>query len=147
MVGWYNAAEHLRRRFLRVRRDPEGARLLDERPVFDPNHADMEALERLPSVEKVVPVVMGQARVEGNRRGRSVFVYGVTSDVPDVWKFDVLQGSFLPGLVGVGDVADEHQLVHLPVVIGHHLGELGQRLAELLLESQRGPLHHDPSLR
>ncbi len=32
----------------RVRRDPEGARLLRERPLFDPRHADMEALEALP---------------------------------------------------------------------------------------------------
>ena len=57
---------------------------------------DAEAIERLPEVEKVVPVAMGQARVEGNGRGRSVFVYGVTSDVPAIWKFQVRQGSFLP---------------------------------------------------
>jgi putative ABC transport system permease protein len=57
---------------------------------------DAEALARLPSVDKVVPVAMGQARVEAGARGRSVFVYGVTSDVPDVWKFQVRQGSFLP---------------------------------------------------
>ena len=57
---------------------------------------DSEALERLSGVEKVVPLAMGQARVEGNGRGRSVFVYGVTSDVPEVWKFEVGQGSFLP---------------------------------------------------
>ena len=57
---------------------------------------DAEAIGRLPSVEKVVPVAMGQARVEGNGRGRSVFVYGVTSDVPEVWKFQVRQGSFIP---------------------------------------------------
>ncbi len=57
---------------------------------------DAEAIERLPLVDKVVPVAMGQARVEGNGRGRSVFVYGVNSDVPDVWKFQVRQGRFLP---------------------------------------------------
>jgi ubiquinone biosynthesis protein Coq4 len=32
----------------RIRRDPDGGRLLHERPLFDPRHADMEALERLP---------------------------------------------------------------------------------------------------
>ncbi|MCZ6570911.1 MAG: ABC transporter permease, partial [Deltaproteobacteria bacterium] len=47
---------------------------------------DSEALKRLWGVKKVVPLAMGQARVEGNGRGRSVFVYGVTSDVPEVWK-------------------------------------------------------------
>jgi putative ABC transport system permease protein len=57
---------------------------------------DAEALGRLPNVQKSVPVAFGQARVEGNGRGRSVFIYGVTSDVPEVWKFEIGQGSFLP---------------------------------------------------
>jgi len=57
---------------------------------------DSEALERLPSVQKSVPLAFGQARVEGNGRGRSVLIYGGTSDMPDVLKFDVGQGSFLP---------------------------------------------------
>ncbi len=57
---------------------------------------DAEAIKRLPEVEKVVSLAMGQARVEGNGRGRSVFVYGVTSDAPAIWKFEVRQGSFLP---------------------------------------------------
>jgi len=57
---------------------------------------DAEALARLPGVERVVPVAMGAARVEHEGRGRSVFVYGVTSDVPEVWKFGVRQGRFLP---------------------------------------------------
>ncbi|HSF18316.1 MAG TPA: ABC transporter permease [Vicinamibacteria bacterium] len=58
---------------------------------------DMEALGRLPSIEKIVPVVFGMARVEAQERGRSVFVYGVTPDIPDVWKFHVRQGSFWTG--------------------------------------------------
>lgn len=53
-------------------------------------------ISRLPGVERVVPVSFGQARVVAGERGRSVFVYGVTSDVPAVWKFDVAQGRFLP---------------------------------------------------
>lgn len=57
---------------------------------------DADGIERLSGVEKVVPLVMGQARVEGDGRGRSVFIYGATSDVPAVWKFEVGQGSFLP---------------------------------------------------
>jgi putative ABC transport system permease protein len=57
---------------------------------------DAEALERLPSVQRSVPLAFGQARVEGNGRGRSVLIYGATSDVPEVWKFEVGQGSFLP---------------------------------------------------
>jgi putative ABC transport system permease protein len=57
---------------------------------------DAEALRRIPGVEKVVPVVMGTARVQAGERGRSVFIYGVNSEIPDVWKFEVRQGRFLP---------------------------------------------------
>jgi putative ABC transport system permease protein len=58
---------------------------------------DAEAIGRLPSVERVLPLAFGQARVEAGTRGRSVFVYGVTSEVPAVWKFQVGRGLFLPG--------------------------------------------------
>ena len=44
---------------------------------------DAEALERVPGVETVVPVVMGAARSRRGERGRSVIVYGVTPTVPD----------------------------------------------------------------
>ena len=57
---------------------------------------DAVALERIPLFETVVPVAVGQARVEGGGRGRSVFVHGVTADFPNVMKFTVRQGSFLP---------------------------------------------------
>jgi putative ABC transport system permease protein len=36
------------------------------------------------------------ARVEAGQRGRSVYVYGVTPDIPRVWQFDVRVGSFWP---------------------------------------------------
>ena len=58
---------------------------------------DAEALARLPILETVVPVAFGQARVEGNGKGRSVFIYGSTVDLPSVLKFTVGQGQFLPG--------------------------------------------------
>lgn len=57
---------------------------------------DAEALRRVPGVENVVPMVLGQARVAAGGRGRSVYVYGVSGEAPDVWKFSVVQGSFLP---------------------------------------------------
>lgn len=57
---------------------------------------DAEALTRIPILDAVVPVAVGQARVEGGGRGRSVFVYGVTDAFPSVMKFDIGQGSFLP---------------------------------------------------
>jgi putative ABC transport system permease protein len=55
---------------------------------------DALAIARLPQVEHMVPVAFGSARVESEDRGRSVFVYGVTADVPMVWKFEVRQGTF-----------------------------------------------------
>lgn len=58
--------------------------------------ADAEAIRRVPGVLRVVPDCFGTARVEANGRGRSVFVYGVTPDVPEVWQFHVRQGSFWP---------------------------------------------------
>jgi len=57
---------------------------------------DSEALYRVPGVEKVVPVAFGMARVEGEGRGRSVFIYGANSQIPDVWKFKIGVGRFLP---------------------------------------------------
>jgi len=57
---------------------------------------DAEAILRVPGVDKMVPISMGMARVEANGKGRSVFIYGVNSDVPNVWKFRIRQGRFLP---------------------------------------------------
>lgn len=57
---------------------------------------DIEPLRRLPQVETVMPVAFGNARVEAGTRGRAVMVYGVTSEMPHVWKFKVRQGQFLP---------------------------------------------------
>ena len=57
---------------------------------------DSEALEKIPGVDKVVPLVFGTGRVEADGRGRSVFIYGVTPDVPEVWQWGVRIGSFWP---------------------------------------------------
>jgi len=57
---------------------------------------DAEALRRIPGVVNVVPVVMGAARVQAGERGRSVWIYGINSELPQVWKFEVRQGRFLP---------------------------------------------------
>jgi putative ABC transport system permease protein len=55
---------------------------------------DAEALTRLPGIVDVVPVALGQGRVEARGRGRSVVVYGVTPNVPRAWRFAVRQGAF-----------------------------------------------------
>lgn len=58
---------------------------------------DAQVLRRIPGVERVVPVVMGQARVHAEGRGRSVYVMGVTAEALEVWKIGVRTGHFLPG--------------------------------------------------
>jgi putative ABC transport system permease protein len=57
---------------------------------------DAEALTRIPGVEIVVPVTMGNARVEAGQRGRSVPILGVTPDVPILYRFGARLGSFWP---------------------------------------------------
>jgi putative ABC transport system permease protein len=57
---------------------------------------DAEALARIPGVETVVPVTMGNARVEAGQRGRSVPILGVTPDVPILYRFGARLGSFWP---------------------------------------------------
>ncbi len=61
---------------------------------------DAEAIRGIGGIERVVPVAMGNARVEVEDRGRSVKVFEVTAAMPALWKFTVRQGTFLPG----GDV-------------------------------------------
>jgi putative ABC transport system permease protein len=58
---------------------------------------DAQALEKIPDVTRVVMLSVGQAAVEAEGRTRSVFIYGVTDGVPEVWRFKVGQGEFLPG--------------------------------------------------
>jgi putative ABC transport system permease protein len=57
---------------------------------------DVDVLRRIPLVDTAMPVSFGNARVEAGDKGRSVLVYGVTSEMPRVWQFDVRQGQFLP---------------------------------------------------
>ena len=59
-----------------------------------------DALEllRINGVNKVVPVSVGSAKVETTRRSRSVFIVGVNSDAPEVWRVKVRQGQFLPSI-------------------------------------------------
>lgn len=89
---------------------------------------DAEALRRLPQVEATMPVAFGNARVEHGERGRDVFVYGVTSDMPQVWKFGVRQGRFLPE----GDPRHGSPLVVLGTKLKHEVfgdaNALGERV-------------------
>ncbi len=58
---------------------------------------DAEALMRVPGVVDVVPIALAMARVEGGGRGRSVFVYGCTPALSEVWRWKLRAGSYWPG--------------------------------------------------
>ncbi len=58
--------------------------------------ADAGAIERLPLVEGVVPMIQGNASVETGERSRRTIVFGVSGQVPRVWRADVAFGRFLP---------------------------------------------------
>ncbi len=89
---------------------------------------DAEALGRLPGVEAVVPVTFGTARVEAGGRGRSVFVYGVTPEVPEVWKWKVRVGSFWPS----GDPRRGGRQAVLGTKLKNELFGSGNALGELV---------------
>ena len=57
---------------------------------------DAEALLRVPGVVDVVPIAFAMARVEGAGRGRSVFVYGCTPSLSEVWRWKLRAGSYWP---------------------------------------------------
>lgn len=57
---------------------------------------DGEAIARIPGVERVAMFVIGTAAVEAQGRSRAVPIYGTTDALPDVLKFGVRQGEFLP---------------------------------------------------
>lgn len=57
---------------------------------------DAEALKKLSYAKSVVPVVQGNAEVEGNGRTRRTTVYGVGSDFPTTFSINISSGRFLP---------------------------------------------------
>jgi putative ABC transport system permease protein len=59
---------------------------------------DAAALQQLRGVKGLVPIAMGQARVESSSRSRAVYVYGVNHEAPAMWSFEIGQGGFLPEL-------------------------------------------------
>ena len=57
---------------------------------------DAEALERLPGVKAMVPVVQGNAAIEAGTKSRRTTIFGVGSAVPEVWQMNPSLGRFLP---------------------------------------------------
>ena len=89
---------------------------------------DAEALRRLPVSTAVVPVVQGNAEVEGNNRNRRTTIYGVGHEFPEAFNMPVASGRFLP--------EDDPIAPRAFAVLGHklrqelfgNLNPLGQRI-------------------
>ncbi len=61
---------------------------------------DAASLARLPGIEQVVPVIQGAGAVEYGNRQRRGEVLGVSSQMPEAWRFRVAMGRFLPDDLG-----------------------------------------------
>ena len=77
--------------------------------------ADAEAIARLPQVEAVTPMVLGNAPVEHGERTRRTNIYGVGPDAPNVWTMSPALGRFLPN--------DNPRSARPFVVLGHTVFE------------------------
>jgi len=70
-----------------------GAMISNVRPL---SLDDARALRQIPDVEAVVPVVQGNAAVEGGGRSRRTMVFGAGAKVPEIWSMRPAIGRFLP---------------------------------------------------
>lgn len=59
---------------------------------------DARAIARIPGVTGVVPVTFGSAPVRFAGRSRSVYVYGVSAEMPRLWSMPLALGQFLPAM-------------------------------------------------
>ncbi|MFT7480614.1 MAG: putative ABC transport system permease protein, partial [Gammaproteobacteria bacterium] len=94
---------------------------------------DALALRRVSGVERIVPLVIGQGRVEGNGRARSVNIFGVTSETPALWSFEVGIGRFLPA----GDWRRQSQVCVLGARLARELFAEGNPLGQFVRVADR----------
>jgi len=106
---------------------------------------DAEALERVPGLTRVVPVVMGAAPVEFEGKTRNTFVYGVTTDAPEAWRMGVRAGRFLPRLdlrqgapVAVLGPKLKREIFGDQNCLGRHVRISGQRYLVIGLMESKG---------
>ena len=68
-----------------------GAIISNVRPL---SMDDAAALERIPNIVAVAPVVQGNAPVEFGKRSRRAYIFGVGPQTPKVWQIRVAKGRF-----------------------------------------------------
>lgn len=106
---------------------------------------DAAAVQRVPGVESVVPVVIGTAAVENAGRSRNTFVYGVSAAVPKVWRMNVQGGRFLPEMdlwrgapLAVIGPKVRRELFGEDNCLGRHIRIAGQRFLVIGLMEPQG---------
>ncbi|MCK9607689.1 MAG: ABC transporter permease [Methylomonas sp.] len=70
-----------------------GATISTVRPL---SISDTNSLQNLDQVIAAMPVIQGNARIEGDKKQRRATVFGVSSALPLVWQFNIQSGRFLP---------------------------------------------------
>lgn len=91
--------------------------------------ADARALERLPEIEALTPMVMGNVELEIDGRTRRTTLFGVGPQMPRVWRFPVASGRFLsPGnrLFAVLGTTVRHALLPRRPALGKRIRIAGQ---------------------
>jgi len=113
--------------------------------VYPLTFEDAEALERVPGLTRVVPVIVGAAPVEFDGATRNTFVYGVTADAPEVWRMGVRAGRFLPSLdlrqgapVAVLGPKVKREIFGDQNCLGRHVRISGQRYLVIGLMESKG---------
>lgn len=106
---------------------------------------DAAALERVPGVARVVPVVIGTAPIEHGGRTRDTFVHGVTAAVPEVWRMQVRAGRFLPesdprrgGRLAVLGPKLKRELFGEATCLGRHVRVAGERFLVIGVMEPKG---------
>jgi putative ABC transport system permease protein len=106
---------------------------------------DAAAVERLPGIERVVPVVVGAAPVGRAGKTRDVLVYGVTSAAPAVFQMRVRAGRFLPEMewrrgapLAVLGPKLKHELFGDETALGQHVRIAGERFLVLGVMESKG---------
>jgi putative ABC transport system permease protein len=106
---------------------------------------DAGALERVPGVTRVVPVIVGTAPIQNEGKTRNSFVYGVTASSPEVWRMRVRGGRFLPEMdrdqsapVAVLGPKLKHELFGDENCLGRHVRISGQRFLVIGLMEPKG---------
>jgi putative ABC transport system permease protein len=106
---------------------------------------DAAALGRIRGIERVLPVVVGTAPVEQAGKTRNTFVYGVTSDAPEVFRMNVRGGRFLPTLdpdqtapVAVLGPKLKRELFGEESCLGRHVRISGERFMVIGLMEPKG---------